>query len=280
MAYLFLYLLTFFVCLGIHFGSTKIKSDLALFIFVIIMMGLVIYVAVLTTWVQDITYGTAMISFSMWSFVWFFQDKKKEGLFFLPFSLYQLVVVTIVFQKFIFPGIDQTYPSYILIKTWFSLYFLFFLYPFFTFKISRMVTRETGLKMNYLVWLSAILVILGFGLIQFFHKEIVLSAITIPIDLIWMYLIFTLLKYMARTQFKITLNQLGIQMLVFLMLLDDISLFLDALDIRLHVPNSSNEKLYTFFYINQIPQLFILSFYFVDWKIRSRFVYRIGQAIV
>ncbi|MBN8705438.1 MAG: hypothetical protein J0L62_06155 [Bacteroidetes bacterium] len=242
-------------------------------------MGLLINMVVLTGWVQDIRIGTAMISFSMWSFVWFFQDKKNEGLFFLPFSLYNLLFVLIYFPKYISPGIDDVYPFYRQIKTLYSLYFLFLLYPFFTFNISKMVFNSTAKKHNYLVWLSVFLTISGFLCIIFFRKEIVLPAFSILIDLSWMYLIFILLKTWSATHSNVKFNHLGIQMLIFLMILDDISLFLDAFDIRLSLPNSSNDKLYTFFYINQIPQLFILSFYFVDWKIRSRFVYRIQQGI-
>ncbi|MCA0445148.1 MAG: hypothetical protein LCH54_02840 [Bacteroidetes bacterium] len=275
--YTLFYLATILVCVGIYQISKKTKNGLFLFSLMFIPVILLLAGVLLSGLVKDIRYGVSMISFAMWTVLWFFQDRQKDGLFFMPFSIYYLGLMPLTLLTLDFPSFSANNPELKGIRIFLSNNLMMLISPVVTFSLVKMISDVSG-KITFIpIWLSGFISLSAIVLSQFFNDHLVLPSANILIDLVWLVLIVRLLTVEFLSEYKISFNRLGLLTLVLMMLIDDFSLIFDTLGSWLGLPSVGKENSYVRFYLNQLPQLFILSYYFIDFRVRQRFGFKLAK---
>lgn len=277
MPHTFFYLATFLVCLTIYQISKKTDNRILIFSLAFVPVILLLSGVLLSGLVKDIRYGVAMISFAMWTVSWFFQDRQKDGLFFMPFSIYYLGLMPLTLVTLDFPNFSANYPELKGIRILLSNNLMMLISPVVTFSLVKMISDVSG-KITFIpIWITGFIAFSAIVLSQFFNDHLVLPSANILIDLVWLVLIFRLLTAEFLSEFKISFNRLGLLALVLMMLIDDFSLIFDTLGSWLGLPSVGKENTYVRFYLNQLPQLFVLSYYFIDFRVRQRFGFKLAK---
>lgn len=278
MPYSLFYVGTCLIYMGINFYSGKIKNPFYLIPLAVIPIGLLLLSVTSSGWVPDFRVGLAIITLAMWSLIWFFQDMKKDGRFFFPFTVIQLLPVPLILLTFDVPEAIVNYPVINEIRVFFANYLFLFTYPLITRALLKMLDHNQNRFSMVLFWITCLISISGIILTLFFPFGVVYSISNILVDSIWLILIFQLLTIEIQTEFQISFNRLGILALVLMMLVDDFSLFFDTLGNLLGLPSVGKENSYVRFYLNQVPQLFILSYFFIDYRIRQGFGIKLAKS--
>lgn len=278
MPYSLFYFGTLLICLGIYFISRKTTNLIHLVLLTVIPVGLILFLISSPAWAADFRVGMTMINLAMWSLIWFFQEKQKDGRFFFPFTVIQLIPVPLILLAADWPDLIEYFPAIDEVRVFFANYLYLVTYPLITSALIKMLNHGPNRFSSFLFWLTCFISISGIILTLLFPFGVVYSISNILVDSIWLILIFQLLTNEIQTEFQISFNRLGILALVLMMLVDDFSLFFDTLGNMLGLPSVGKENSYVRFYLNQVPQLFVLSYFFIDYRIRQRFGIKLAKS--